>query len=349
MKSTKIQIGVIGLGRIGWGYHCKNAVNNKHFNLLAVADPVEDRLEEAQQTFNCQIFTDYKKLLATPGLEVVVIASPTHLHRAMALEAIKKGIHLIMEKPLAGNLKDTKEIIQKAKRKNLFLTTYQPHRLEAYFQHFCKVINSNIIGEVYHIKFGRYRFVRRNDWQSLKKYNGGQLSNTGAHVLDQVICLLGPDIKDCFCQTRLVASLGDAEDVIKILTTNKLGVLAEVDINMATLNDDYLLEAIGTEGTVKMNDTNTIEILKLNKRSLKAKKLITSMASEERRYPKDQYKTTQKQIQVKPSYKIDFYNDIYQGLRKGKEPFIKPEQTLAVMALMDRCKTYSKKIIETKL
>ncbi|PCJ59704.1 MAG: hypothetical protein COA79_09880 [Planctomycetota bacterium] len=349
MKSKKIQIGVIGLGRIGWSYHCKNIMKHKHFNLLAVADPVEERLLEAKNDFHCQTFKDYKKLLDCPDLEAVVIASPTHLHKIMALEAIKRGIHLIMEKPIAGNLKDAKEIIQKAKRKKVFLTTYQPHRLEAYFQHFSKILSSGIIGEVYHIKFGRYRFVRRNDWQSLLKYDGGQLSNTGAHVLDQVISLLGPDIKDCFCQLRLVAALGDADDVLKILATNKKGLLAEVDINMATLNDDYLMEAIGTEGTVKMPNNKIIEIKKLNKKSLKPIKLVSAMASEDRKYPKDEYKTTQKNIQVKSSYSVNFYDDIYQCLRKGKEPFIKPEQTLAVMSLMERCKLESKKIIHSKL
>lgn len=344
-KIKKLNLGVIGLGRIGWSYHCPEISKSKYFNLVAVADPVPERLKDAEEKFKgVKTFLNYKDLIKQANLDLVVIATPTHLHKPMAMDAFKQGLGVIMEKPICSNLKEAKALVASAKKHKAFLTTYQPHRLGDYFQHVTQLIKEKEIGEVYLIKIGRYRFVRRNDWQSLQKFGGGQLKNTGAHVIDQVVSLLGNNIKEVYCQRRMVATLGDADDALKIICTNEKGMTCEVDINHGTLHNDKLMVVFGTDGLIELPNTNEIIIKKLIRKSLKKIKLDSSMASANRRYPRDQYKTTEKTIKVKKSLEVDFYKNIYENIRFKKELFIKPEQTISVMEVLEKCSKQGKLI-----
>ncbi|MBU0714660.1 MAG: Gfo/Idh/MocA family oxidoreductase, partial [Verrucomicrobia bacterium] len=87
MRKTKLKIGVIGLGRIGWQFHCATLAKHAEFKLIGVADPERDRRAEAEHEYGCAAFADYRHLLKMNGLQAVAIAAPTHLHRPMASAA----------------------------------------------------------------------------------------------------------------------------------------------------------------------------------------------------------------------------------------------------------------------
>ncbi|HRU07330.1 MAG TPA: Gfo/Idh/MocA family oxidoreductase, partial [Candidatus Brocadiia bacterium] len=99
MASSKrrIRMGVAGLGRIGWGFHCQQIAASKDFALAAVADPEAARREEAVKTFGCKAFESFEAMLAGGALDAVVVATPTHLHKPHALAAFKRGLHAVVE------------------------------------------------------------------------------------------------------------------------------------------------------------------------------------------------------------------------------------------------------------
>ena len=174
-------------------------------------------------------------MLANAKLDAVLLASPTHLHAPMALAAFRRGLHVLLEKPMAADYREAQAIARAAKRANRVLTVYQPHRLRDYFQTVLKVLRSGRLGKVFHVKRAHYAFSRRDDWQALRKYGGGMLRNSGAHGADQLLAITGSNIKRVFCQLRRVASLGDAEDVVKMVYETREGVLGELEINHASL------------------------------------------------------------------------------------------------------------------
>lgn len=74
----------------------------------------------------------------------------------------------------------------------------------------------------------RHSYYRRHDWQTLRKYGGGQLSNWGSHCLDQLLCLVGEqEITDIFADLRQTVSAGDAEDHVKIVLRLSAGGVAD--------------------------------------------------------------------------------------------------------------------------
>ena len=346
-SSRKLRIGVAGLGRIGWDFHCKTLGDHRDWQLSAVADPAPERRREAQQTYGCAAFERFEDMLEQADLDAVTIATPTHLHRLHALAAIRRGLHIMLEKPLAPSLADAQTIVRAAKKAKRVLTVYQPHRAAAYFQHLKKIIDSGRIGQVYHIRRGSFRFVRRDDWQSLRKYGGGMLNNYGAHNLDQLLALTGYDVTKVFCDLRRVASLGDAEDVVKVVYQTRGGTIGEVDINQATLHAPYDIEVYGARGVItRQNDEFTIRYLR--PKDLKDKMLNTSLASAGRKYPSEEDITPRCEvIKTDPRLEVDVYKDLARAIRSGGKPFVPAEQTLQVMRIMAWCRRNSRRIEQT--
>ncbi len=101
MPPKKIRIAVSGLGRIGWDFHCAQIAKHPQFEFVAVQDVDPERLREAEQVYGVAGYRDFSEMLAECKLEVAVIATPTHLHKAMAIEALRAGCHVLLEKPMA--------------------------------------------------------------------------------------------------------------------------------------------------------------------------------------------------------------------------------------------------------
>jgi predicted dehydrogenase len=339
-KSTggkRLRIGVVGLGRIGW-QHCINLHPHADFELAAVADREESRRQEAVGLFGCAAFESCDAMLSQAGLDAVVIASPTHLHKEMALAAFASGAHVFLEKPMAVTLKDAQAIARAAKRARRVLTVYQPHRAEAYFQELLQIIASKKLGEVYHVRRGMFNFVRRDDWQSLRKFGGGMLYNYGAHVMDQLFALTGSKLKRHFCDLRQVASLGDTEDVVKIVYETKNGVIGEADINQASVSTPYAMEVYGTLGTAFLKGDRW-QLRSFSPKSLARKELNTALAAADRKYPRDSIEVMEEEVVIDKRKTVDVYADLAGAIRKNRAPFVKPEETLALMRFLEDCLT----------
>lgn len=350
MAGKKINIGVVGLGRIGWGFHCLELLKKtKNYNLVAVSDVSAERCEEARNVLFCEAYTKFEDFLNHPGLEAVVIASPTHLHKAMSIKAFQKGLHVLLEKPMANDAKEAKAMLDAAKKHKLKFTIYQPARLADYFQHVLQILKSGIIGEIYQIKICRVKFSRRNDWQSLQKYNGGMLSNYGGHVIDQLLQIIGTDIQKTFCTLRRVATFGDADDVVKITTQTKKGKIGEIDINSASIANPHYLEIYGTTGVLTMHETKEILLQTFNKKDLPKKTLDVSLTAKDRKYPNDKFPTQEKVIKVNPKLEIDLYDNFYKSIRLNEPLAVKATEVFEVMKFMDHCRKEAGKILDTRI
>lgn len=339
MRQKRISIGVAGLGRIGWGFHCAQIARSADFRLAAVADPDTARRHEAKAHYGCSTFADVSGMLNDGGLDAVVIASPTNLHKPQALEALRRGLHVFLEKPMGLDMREATAIVKAARRADRVLTVYQPLRAAAWFQQASRLLNLGVIGKVYHVRIGMFRFARRNDWQCLSQFGGGMLNNYGAHALDQALSLTGGNVRQIFCSLRQVASLGDTEDVVKVIYETRNGKIGEVDINQACVTAPYEFEAYGTRGVLR-KEGDQLMVRHLMGR-LGVKHLDSALTSANRAYPSDEVQTAERSIPVDLRYAVDVYRDLAHAIRSRKEPFVKPKETLAVMRLITRCRTVS--------
>lgn len=340
----RLKVGVAGLGRIGWNFHARNGANHSGWELAAVTDVAAARREQAREQYGCAAYEDFDAMLRAGGLDVVVIATPTHLHREMALAALGQGLHVILEKPMALDRADAEEIVHAAASAKRKLTVYQPHRLAAYFQHLRHIVESGRIGQVYWVRRAMFRYVRRNDWQSLVKFGGGMLNNYGAHAIDQVLALIGFDVPRLFCDLQRVAALGDAEDVVKVVMKSAAGPVGEVEISQASVLSPYHFVVWGSCGGVmlcKKDGGQHLEVRWFDPAKLPPKELDARLEGAERAYPSDTIDMSEETLPIEGSYGIDLYEDFAASIREDRSPAVRPEESVAVMDVLDRCRADS--------
>ena len=335
MADHRLRIGVAGLGRIGWAFHCKRLAEHPDWALVAVADTDAARRREAEETFHCAAVAEFAELCGRGDLDAVVIATPTHLHEAMVMTALEYGLHILLEKPMAPSCEEARRIVAAAESAGKVLTVYQPHRLGAYFQHLKAIVNDGRIGRVTMVQRGAFSYSRRNDWQSLQKYGGGMLNNYGAHYLDQVLQLVGYDVRRLWCTLQRVASLGDADDVVKILLELGRGVLADCTISQASIGKADEFVVWGTSGTLEYT-ANQITVRWFDPATLPPKDVNPSLASEGRKYPSEALTVQQETIPVDPSRQLDVFANLAQAIRGSAALFVPPRETLALMEILAR-------------
>jgi scyllo-inositol 2-dehydrogenase (NADP+) len=340
MAHRQLRIGVAGLGRIGWSFHCQQLARHPDWALVAVADTVAERRREAEETCHCAAFADFAELCRVPGLDAVVIATPTHLHEPMVLTALDHGLHILLEKPMAPTCAEARRIVAAAEAAGTVLTVYQPHRLGALFQHFRAVVNDGRIGRVTMVQRGAFSYARRNDWQSLQKYGGGMLNNYGAHYLDEVLQLVGYDVRRLWCTLQRVASLGDADDVVKILLEVGDGVVADCTISQASIGKAEEFVVWGTCGTVEYT-ANQIVVRWLDPAALPPRTVDPSLASAGRRYPTEDLEIHEEKVAVDPARELDVFANLAQAIRGTATLHVPPRETLALMEILARCRESS--------
>lgn len=343
----QLRIAVAGLGRIGWYQHCKSLARHADFNLTAVCDPEKERREEAERELGVTAYESYEKMIAHPDLNAVVIATPTHFHKAMALAAFRRDLHVMLEKPMAMDLKEARAIFRAAKRARRKLTVYQPHRVAGYFQHLMKVLAEGKIGRIVRAQLGMFTYARRDDWQSLRQYGGGMLNNYAAHGLDQLLQIIGYDIRRLFCQMQVVASLGDAEDVVKIILETRKGVMGDLDISQASVINPYRINIWGTCGALTM-DKESMHLRYFDPCKLPQREVNPSLASAGRKYPSEPIDFVEETVSIDKSLGIDVYTDFARAIRKDLPPVVRPEETLALMETMQWCRDEAGEIVDMR-
>lgn len=249
--SPPVRVGIAGLGRAGWGLHFAYFRNNPHrFRVVAVTDADPSRAEEARAAGGCRIHPDVAALAADPDVELVVVATRSCDHATDAAVALGAGKHVYVEKPIALDAAAAEELVHLARRSEGMLFPGHNRRFEPAFVHFREIIASGILGDVFEIKFRRLGYQRRDDWQTLRAFGGGQLLNWGPHVVDQALQFLADGDLDLVSSLRCLVAAGDCEDHVRILITDQTGCTADIQISGAAAIPEPEFTALGTRGAL---------------------------------------------------------------------------------------------------
>ena len=148
MNDNKINIGVIGVGKLGT-YHVQKLQKNDSCNLIGVYDSDKDSMSRCQQSYDIKTFENVNSLL--DKCQAVTIATPTITHYNVAKEALERGLHIFIEKPIADNIDDAIEISNLAKKKNRLVQIGHIERFNNAFKQSLKFINTPQFIEIHRI------------------------------------------------------------------------------------------------------------------------------------------------------------------------------------------------------
>lgn len=189
-----IRVGLIGYGVAGRVFHAPFLAADPAFELAAVVTSQTDRL--AADHPRATAVPDVDALLAHPGLDLVVVASPTPLHVAHATAAIDAGLATVVDKPFAPDTAAGRALIERAEAAGVPFTVFQNRRWDGDFLTLRRLVDDGALGEVrrFESRFEWWKPAADESWKSTTsaQEGGGILFDLGAHLIDQALLLFGP-------------------------------------------------------------------------------------------------------------------------------------------------------------
>jgi predicted dehydrogenase len=167
--SEQVTVGVIGTG--GRGYYLLERLyvgSGANVKVLAVCDTYQGNLNRAKDRVQTmgkntpQAFADYNQVLANKDINVVVIATPEHLHHEMTIAALKAGKNIYVEKPLAHTIEEGEEILAAAKKANKLIQVGTQNRSNSLYGMAKQLIEQGMIGECHYVRAFWYRSALAN-------------------------------------------------------------------------------------------------------------------------------------------------------------------------------------------
>lgn len=322
---------LVGLGRIGFSFHLPQLLAHPGFDLVGVVDVDPSRLAE------CDVpgYTDLKACLDAVSPDLVVIASPTHLHLSQTLLCLNAGADVFLDKPMTASAEEANLIRAHAAASGRKVMVYQPHRVTDEFNTVKAILESGKLGRIYEIARSVHGYARRADWQAFRKFGGGMLQNYGAHYIDQLLALTGATVTDSFCFTDAAATLGDADDVVECMLKTNLGTLLRVSISQAAAYSVSPWVIFGTHGAAHFNVSDrTFRLRYFDPSLLPEAHASESLAAKDRSYSLNEVIPWQEET-LSLLDASDYYDHCYSYFHDDAAPFVSLDESVSLMELID--------------
>ena len=252
MKKEKINIGLIGLGRIG-KMHAKNIFQNlPFFNLKSIADP-DPNTDFTQNLEDVVISDNIDNVLSDKKIEAVIVCSPTPTHYDIIKKCAAQKKHVFCEKPISLSEDEIKELITIKNKQNIFIQVGLNRRFDQDFLVAKEKIDSGALGDIHTIhitnhdaSIPRFKFL---------KSSGGMLFDLCIHDFDMLNFLTGQKVKEIYVNGGVFIDkrLQDIDDIDNAIITLELesGVLCSIDSSRQThYGYDQRIELFGSKGMV---------------------------------------------------------------------------------------------------
>jgi len=255
--SKLVRFGLVGAG-VGGGLAAKALQMLREEGIASievVCDTIGKRAEESAREWNApKHTTNYSEMLASGEVDAVSISTPHYLHFPLALEAIGSGVAVLLDKPLAMNVREADELIARAKAKGIALGVILQNRMSDDAQAAKKAIEAGEMGKLVlgeaTVKWYRDKEYYASSWWRGRRATegGGVLINQAIHTLDLLLWLMGPVVT----VSALVGTLHhdiEVEDVAAATIGFESGALGVIQASTVTHPGfPSRLEIHGTEG-----------------------------------------------------------------------------------------------------
>ena len=195
MTNGKLRVGLIGAGSVGRGEHLPAWAALPFADVVAVADPSSVAIGQAVAKFPIRdTFSDWRKLLQVDDLDVVDVCTPNVFHAPISLAALRRGLHVLCEKPLAATAAEVVQLRDEAAKAGRVLMTGQNLHFSPTARGIKGLIDAGQLGDVY---FARGRWLRRRKvppqvtFTDKSLSGGGPLLDVGCNALDLAYWFLG--------------------------------------------------------------------------------------------------------------------------------------------------------------
>jgi predicted dehydrogenase len=345
---SQIKLAIIGQGRSGRDIHAANLMLLQDlYQIVAIVEPLQDRRERAAAEFGCATFADYRDLFGRTDIDLVVNATPSHLHVPITIDLLNHGFNVLVEKPMARHVAEIDAMVEAAEKAGRTLAVFQQSRYAPYFLKVREIIDSGDLGRIVQISIAFSSYARRWDWQCLQEYNGGNLLNTGPHPLDQALQLFGDDTEPhVTCFMDRANTFGDAEDYVKLLLHAPGHPVIDLEISSCSAYPCFTYQVQGTRGGLKGSMThmdwkyfreNEAPGQQLVRTPLRKPDGTPAYCGEQLIWHEEAWDLSDEQKDLFRTIATAFYRRLHESLTRGLPLDIPPQQVRRQIAVIEEC------------
>lgn len=233
-------VAVVGVGRMG-KHHARTYHNLDLTDLVAVVDFDEERAETVADEYGCKAYTSVEQLIQEcPQLKAATVAVPTQYHAASAYPLMKKSIACLIEKPIAGSVKEAVELARFAKTHESVLQVGHTERF-----------NPAVRAVAAMGMTPRFLEVTRVSPMTFRSLDVGVVMDMMIHDLDVVLSLVGKPIVDV--QAVGISVMGEHEDICDARLTFEGGCVATLKGSRVALKTERRLRLFSEDAYVSLD------------------------------------------------------------------------------------------------
>jgi 1,5-anhydro-D-fructose reductase (1,5-anhydro-D-mannitol-forming) len=250
-RSQRLRIGVAGCGNVALNIHLQVLARLKNAAIVAVIDPDSSRCEMARRIHpQAKSFASLNEIWNGIDIDALVITAPTSFHAGLAREAIGHGKCVYLEKPIALNISEARELLATWESANVIGMIGFNQRFDPLFEEARVLLSQGVIGRPLAMStIFTSSAATRDGWRRNLEEGGGVLAELGSHHVDLVHFLLSEDILDAYAQTSSAHSQ-DATATVQMKTRS--GVLVSSLFSFGTA-DQNRVEIIGETGLLRVD------------------------------------------------------------------------------------------------
>jgi myo-inositol 2-dehydrogenase/D-chiro-inositol 1-dehydrogenase len=151
-----LRVGLVGYGRFG-RLHSEAISSTPGLEVKSICVGTKENADEIKKESSADVYWDFDEFLGKGGLDAVDIVSPNYLHARQARSALAKGLHVLLEKPIATNLNDAEELLKRAAVAKSVVHVGLQYRYEPFWKEFKKAIGTGIVTSPTFAKFESWR------------------------------------------------------------------------------------------------------------------------------------------------------------------------------------------------
>lgn len=270
MSEKKVRLGVVGTGI--WGkMHVRAYLQHASADLVAICDLDEQRAKQVAEEFNIPNYYSNVDEMLEAGLDGISVATPDTAHAAIVIKAASKGVHVMVEKPLATTIEECQEMISAAAAANVYLMVDWHNRWNPPVYNAWRTIRDGELGEISYIYYRLsdtiYVPTKMLPWAG----DSSVMLFLGSHALDTACWLIDSEpVRIAYCKRKegVLTGMGiPTADMYLIVVDFANGATAVVEINWVLPQSspaliDHKFEVIGTDGVIYLDATHSRSLAK---------------------------------------------------------------------------------------
>ena len=337
MSTHTFGIAIVGFGGMG---HQHSIMLSKvtRLKLLGAYDLKPERQDAAVKN-GLKAYSSLEAILADKAVEIVLIATPNHTHKDIAIQAMRAGKHVICEKPVCLNSTELSAILDVAAETGRVFQVHQNRRWDEDFLIVKKLYDERTIGEVFHIE-SRVQGSRGipGDWRRLAEQGGGMMLDWGVHLLDRIMVMIEGRIVQVFCKLNFPTG-EEVDEGFHVFLTFEHGKTVMVEVGTRNFLSLPLWYVSGTLGTAIIQDWDLSgRVMKLRTfEDMDAKPIVAGAGLTKTMAPRIDTTATPEPLPRVTADVRDFYRNVADVIEGRAEPVVKNTEVMRVMKLMEAC------------